>query len=165
MSVVYRLIDPRDRSTRYVGLTENLLTRFIQHLRCVDKNARKNDWIHELDSLGLVPIAEQLELITDRSIAAKRERYWMQHYRYLGNDLFNAALPAIEIKPALEVEEEIPVQPSVTKVRGPRGTAAKRAVKVMRKYPGITPVDLAKKAKITPAYARRLLKQPMSEMM
>lgn len=112
MSVVYRLIDPRNQSTRYVGLTENLLTRFIQHLRCVDKNARKNDWVHELDSLGLVPIAEQLELITDRSIAAKRERYWMQHYRYLGHDLFNAALPATEIKPAMEIEEEVPAQPT-----------------------------------------------------
>lgn len=165
MSVVYRLIDPRDRSTRYVGLTENLLTRFVQHLQCRDKNARKNDWIHELERLSMVPIAEQLEVITDRSIAAKRERYWMLHYRYLGADLFNAALPAVEIKPALEEEEEeISAQPSI-KVRGPRGTAAKRAVKFMRKYPGITPIDLAKKAKITPAYARRLLKQPMSETM
>jgi hypothetical protein len=157
MSVVYRLIDPRNQSTRYVGLTENLLTRFIQHLRCVDKNARKNDWIHELDRLGLVPIAEQLELITDRSIAAKRERHWMQHYRYLGHDLFNAALPAAEIKPALEIEEETPsAQSRIPRIRG---AAAKRMAKIIKKYPGISAVDLAQRAKVSPTYARRLLKQ------
>lgn len=45
------------------------------------------------------------------------------------------------------------------RAKSTRGAAAKRAANVMKKYPDITPMDLSKKAKITPTYARKLLAQ------
>src|SRR6184192_3504106 len=118
---VYRLIDPRTQSTFYVGVTDNLAARYIQHLRCSDKNTRKNERIQEIKDAHFLPIPDTLEIIEERTLALKRERYWIQHYRYLGDNLLNAVFPASEIKhveeeevsvkPAMVVKEEISVKP------------------------------------------------------
>lgn len=114
---VYRLIDPRTQSTFYVGVTDNLASRYVQHLRCSDKNTRKNGRIQEIKDAHFLPIPDTLEIIEERTLALKRERYWIQHYRYLGADLLNAVFPAGEHEPAGVVEETEKVPPT-TKLIG-----------------------------------------------
>jgi predicted GIY-YIG superfamily endonuclease len=110
---VYRLVDPRTQSTFYVGVTDNLAARYIQHLRCSDKNTRKNTRIQEIKDANYLPIPDTLEIIEERTLALKRERYWIQHYRHLGADLLNAMFPAREFEPeAVEQVTTVEVQPS-----------------------------------------------------
>lgn len=110
--VVYRLIDPRTQSTFYVGVTDNLAARYIQHLRCSDKNVRKNTRIQEIKDAHFLPIPDTLEIVEERTLALKRERYWIAHYRYLGVDLLNTAFPAEEYESAEAVEEQEKTSPS-----------------------------------------------------
>jgi predicted GIY-YIG superfamily endonuclease len=48
MYVIYALIDPRDNTPRYVGITDDVYARFSQHLRCDSSNFRRDAWIKEL---------------------------------------------------------------------------------------------------------------------
>ena len=77
MWIVYALIDPRDRSCRYIGVTDNLERRMREHLRIrpatrlsrvksgqpkIVKNSRseKELWIEELKLLGVEPVPVKL---------------------------------------------------------------------------------------------------------
>jgi hypothetical protein len=104
--IIYALIDPRDYTTRYIGITKDLYKAFIEHLRGSTKDARTNIWIEDLRRLHLVPILKTLEVIADPETANKREVYWIQHYRYLGQNLLNAALPASKVKQEAFLEME-----------------------------------------------------------
>lgn len=115
--VVYRLVDPRTQSTFYVGMTDNLETRYIQHLRCSGKNARKNMCVQEIKDAYLLPMLETLEVVEDKPLALKRERYWIQHYRYLGVNLLNAVFPASECEPT-SIERPILEEVKSTKLIG-----------------------------------------------
>lgn len=108
---VYRLIDPRTQSTFYVGVTDNLAARYVQHLRCAGKNIRKNARVEEIKEAYLLPIPDTLEIIEDKTLALKRERYWIQHYRYLEADLLNAVFPAGEHESATVEETEVEKTP------------------------------------------------------
>lgn len=52
---------------------------------------------------------------------------------------------------------EKPRSDTKAKTKSSRGAAAKKAAAIIKNNPDITPMELSKKAKITPAYARRLL--------
>jgi hypothetical protein len=60
MHVIYALEDPRDNVVFYVGRTDNLYKRFIQHLQCAEDNHDKNTRIQELKKLGILPIPRTL---------------------------------------------------------------------------------------------------------
>lgn len=85
--VIYALIDPRTKSVRYVGQTNNPLKRYRSHLN-TPKSYRTSLWITELKSNDLQPIYSTLE-ITDESHWAEREVFWIAHYRQVGCDLIN----------------------------------------------------------------------------
>jgi len=89
MFVIYALVDPRDHKEFYVGRTEDLYKRFMQHLRCEGANDAKNARVQELKLLHLLPIMKTLELIQDSAQAAQREAYWIHHFRYLKVSLVN----------------------------------------------------------------------------
>ncbi len=74
---IYALIDVRDNSVRYVGVTKDAFARLGQHMQDADKNTPKGLWLAELRARGLYPRLEILETITGtRQRAYARERHW-----------------------------------------------------------------------------------------
>jgi hypothetical protein len=55
---VYHLVDPRDKSVRYVGMTKNPKNRLRSHIAEAKErnNTSKKKWIRELLSLGMQPV-------------------------------------------------------------------------------------------------------------
>ncbi len=90
---VYSLIDPRDNTIRYVGITTDTATRLDQHLDDAKKKSEKGKWLTELKQAGLSPVLRVLEPINatgdTRAIARDRERYWIQTLLQSGAHLVN----------------------------------------------------------------------------
>src|SRR5260221_10769422 len=76
--VIYALVDPRDESVRYIGITDNMPTRFIHHLRETGSRTAKGTWLAELRRYGLQPTIKILEEMrvkqTQRYLVEERER-------------------------------------------------------------------------------------------
>src|SRR5260370_35738751 len=91
---VYALIDPRDKTTRYVGISKDALVRLAQHLNEVEN--RKRAWLFDLKQQGLQPDIEILEIVTSNqdvvSLAFEREEYWIQSFLDAGAHLTNERL-------------------------------------------------------------------------
>jgi len=90
---VYSLIDPRDHSTFYVGITVNLYERFKQHLRCDGTNVRKDKRIQEIMQAGFMPIMHTIEQVDTEKVLGC-EMYWISQYRSLGMPLTNILIPS-----------------------------------------------------------------------
>ncbi|MFP5210845.1 MAG: GIY-YIG nuclease family protein [Acidobacteriota bacterium] len=87
---IYALIDPRDHIVRYVGQTENIMSRFQSH--CTGNAPATKTWVRELLSEGHVPILVVLETVEHRRIrpipgkpsvnaAAYAEAKWLKRFR------------------------------------------------------------------------------------
>ena len=88
----YRLIDPRDKSVFYVGISKNSSIRYKQHLACSSRNLNLNLRIQEILQCGLTPEMEIIERdIPGQSKARERERHWIRHHQSLGDVLTNIA--------------------------------------------------------------------------
>jgi hypothetical protein len=106
MYVIYALEDPRNNLIFYVGRTDNLYERFIDHIRCKENNEEKNRIMHELKALDLLPIPRTLERVHSLQEASEREYYWVKHYDHLGMPLANASvLLAIKRAEAKKIAE------------------------------------------------------------
>src|SRR5260370_18737051 len=86
---IYALIDPRDSSIRYIGITDNPDQRLKEHLRGRGGNPPKRNWVYELRQLGLVPIMQPLETVLSLPAALERESFLIRHYLNSGNELVN----------------------------------------------------------------------------
>ncbi|SRR6266496_5858610 len=86
---IYALIDPRDSSIRYIGITDNPDQRLKEHLRGRGGNPPKGNCVYELRQLGLVPIMHLLETGLSLPAALERESFLIQHYLNSGNALVN----------------------------------------------------------------------------
>jgi hypothetical protein len=86
---IYALIDPRDSSIRYIGITDNPDQRLKEHLRGRGGNPPKRNWVYELRQIGLVPIMQPLETGLSLPAALERESFLIQHYLNSGNALVN----------------------------------------------------------------------------
>jgi hypothetical protein len=93
MYTIYALIDPRDGKVRYVGLTDNVYARFLQHIRCDGTNARKDAWIQELKAANVMLQMTTLQSVEDLKAASAREIYWIHHFLSLGILLYNNVIP------------------------------------------------------------------------
>jgi hypothetical protein len=87
---IYVLKDPRTDEIRYVGKTvKTLQGRLNVHM----SNARSGHlrhcarWIRGLLLVGLQPVIEEIELVTDDW--GRRERFWISHYKAAGCNLTN----------------------------------------------------------------------------
>lgn len=89
MYVVYALIDPRDNTVRYVGITDDVYARFLQHIKGMDENYGKSIWIQELRALNKMVIMETLEECETNEEACERESYWIRHFEMLKEPLMN----------------------------------------------------------------------------
>lgn len=87
---IYKLLDPRDSSVRYVGKTVNKLNiRLSQH--CSNANfgiSHRDNWILLLRRLGLRPIIELVEEANEANWE-EREIFWIRRFKDLGCDLVN----------------------------------------------------------------------------
>lgn len=76
---VYALIDPLNNSIEkplYVGETDNMPRRFVEHLTYKGHNLGLNAHIANLALAGYVPICKILETVEgDKKLAHARERY------------------------------------------------------------------------------------------
>lgn len=93
MYTIYALIDVRDNSIRYVGMTKNTFTRLSQHLLDAGNNTPKGLWLAEMQQAGVSPKLEVLEVIKASEhayqIARERERYWIQKLTSDGSPLLS----------------------------------------------------------------------------
>jgi len=86
---IYQLIDPRDGSVRWIGLTSNLKARTVEHLHGGKRsNPSKQAWVAELKAAGLYPIVEVIEEV-DNKAAQERELHWLRFYQLEGEPLLN----------------------------------------------------------------------------
>lgn len=88
---IYALVDPRDNSVFYVGLTSDVYHRFVQHINCADTNFAKNARIMELRALNKMVIMETLEEVKGRTLAEEREGYWIKHFQMLREPVVNVS--------------------------------------------------------------------------
>ena len=90
---VYALVDPRDDTIRYVGLSKDAQFRLQQHLwgYCGSKQSRL--WIESLQQLGMSPtllILEEIDVGSDTyQLAHERELYWIREMLGAGEPLLN----------------------------------------------------------------------------
>src|SRR5690348_3565294 len=95
---VYRLVDPRDRTVFYVGITNNPEARLKQHLACNGSNPDKDAWIQEICQQGLQPLMEIIERPEMRHQAQLREAYWIHYYLQEQALLTNIIIPSLDGK-------------------------------------------------------------------
>jgi predicted GIY-YIG superfamily endonuclease len=89
---VYALLDPRDQSVKYIGITKDVYSRMRQHSRCEGNNTAKNAWITELQREQLMFIMHSLEKVRTFEQALKREEAWIKAYLDAGISLLNIAV-------------------------------------------------------------------------
>ena len=90
--IVYALVDPRDETTRYIGITSNASRRRSQHLeesRPIG-GMHYQHWQAELRFLGLKPGWKVLEKSLTWEEACKLEREWIAHGKKEDWPLVNA---------------------------------------------------------------------------
>lgn len=88
---VYVLIDPRDNTVRYVGITRDVQARRKNHLSSQAANWHMAEWKIELHKLRLVPLMAVIDSAPPERIRA-REQHWIRYYRHAGYRLLNVAI-------------------------------------------------------------------------
>lgn len=134
MYAVYALIDPRDNTVRYIGITEDVYARFQQHINCSGNNFDKNTWLMELREQNIMVVMTTLETTEDRGYAIVREAYWINHYRMLNAPLFNRNMMEVKLKKEVLVRSSKRItrlyaspKPSTSKERSAVSIAQERA--------------------------------------
>jgi hypothetical protein len=89
MKYIYVLIDPRDGKPRYVGQTNNVVTRYNRHLVDTDHcRTPKADWLFVLRILSMKPIMKVLCTADDNKATASEYR-WIRKLTERGFTLTN----------------------------------------------------------------------------
>jgi GIY-YIG catalytic domain len=96
MYIVYGLEDQRNHEVFYVGITDDIQSRFMNHLRCDGSNPLKDARIQEMVGAGYLPLPRTLQIVVDPERAKQRESYWIRHYYDAGAALTNQVIPIIE---------------------------------------------------------------------
>lgn len=89
--VIYVLKDPRDLAWRYLGKSCSGDYRLSGHLNenNLKKKSHKNNWIKELQTIGLEPIFEIIEHWSSDKENKLAETEWIAECRRIGVDLTN----------------------------------------------------------------------------
>lgn len=88
-TVIYGLVDPRDRGIFYIGLTNNLYARFKEHLSMCGGNARKQERIQAILDAHMLPWMITLEVVDAGVSPREREVAHIQAYVQAGINLLN----------------------------------------------------------------------------
>lgn len=87
-SYIYKLLDPRDMSVKYIGATVNPRRRQSQHKSGQFVGRDVSDWSNELKKLKTYPYLVVIEKCPiDQS--SVREKYWIDYYVDNGALLLN----------------------------------------------------------------------------
>lgn len=88
--VIYGLTDPRDGTIRYIGQTVNIAARYEKSAfaNYVGSNQRVADWFSELRKMGMTPIAQTLDVVSEEDANA-RERFYIQRAANEGWPILN----------------------------------------------------------------------------
>jgi predicted GIY-YIG superfamily endonuclease len=97
---VYRLVDPRDEQTFYVGISADLYERFKQHMRCDGTNLQKDQRIQEILKAGHVPLIRTVERTENFEQALECEAAWIKTFLDAGIPLLNIAVACMLKNPA-----------------------------------------------------------------
>lgn len=89
MYTIYALVDPRDHTTRYIGITDDVYSRFSQHVQCKGDNPEKDAWIIELRAYQLMVIMQSIETAETFAEAREREDHWIHYHLSNGAKLLN----------------------------------------------------------------------------
>jgi len=97
MYAVYALIDPDELyKVCYIGMTQDVYTRFTQHLQDNRGDSPKARWLRGLRERNRVPYCKVLEeSIFTQEEAIQREAFWINFYRQLNMPLTNANIPQV----------------------------------------------------------------------
>lgn len=91
--LIYGLLDPRDSTIRYVGMSSKGMARARAHLLPSSKrrecNYKKRKWQQELDLLGLEPIPTEIEAADTYEGMCILERFWISSLRSCGAHVVN----------------------------------------------------------------------------
>lgn len=90
-SVVYALVDPRNQAIRYIGATQNLHRRLLEHVNpreVATSGVKVRSWVADLAAEDLVPGVVMLEEV-DGEHRQERESQWIYFGRSVGWDLLN----------------------------------------------------------------------------
>jgi hypothetical protein len=91
--VVYGLVDPEDKTLRYVGSTAWPELRKIDHtvssVGTVTEKTPLGRWVLSLRKRGLVPDVVEMEVFDDEYEMQVAEQFWIMHHREIGTDLLN----------------------------------------------------------------------------
>lgn len=92
-TIIYTLSDPITNQVRYVGKTRSSLKyRLSQHIHDSlnnGTNTYKKAWIRGLLNKELLPIIEELEIISNDTCWKSRECYWIAQFKNWGFNLTN----------------------------------------------------------------------------
>jgi DNA-binding XRE family transcriptional regulator len=146
---IYALLDPRDSTIRYVGMSRNAQRRLFQHLLGDSRNEEKNGWIRELLDGGFYPTLYILEEVESQradvdaySLACERERYWINAYLQSGapllNDRWNDRHSRRPRMPTTWIEKE----PGAVQEPGP-------TLRELREWAVLTQAELARKVGVS----------------
>jgi hypothetical protein len=88
INYIYALIDPIDKSIRYIGRTAYLKIRYAQHLKC-EINTEKYKWIKSLLDIGLKPEIEVIYQCAEGENSHSIEQDFISEYINQGVVLYN----------------------------------------------------------------------------
>ena len=97
---VYALIDPFEMQAFYVGITDNLLERYIAHVKMRDDNAAKNARIEAIINRGCLPLINVLITVQGKEGALDFEALWIETFRLWRQPLTNRELRVYENTPS-----------------------------------------------------------------
>jgi len=86
---IYILLDPRDRSIRYVGKAVNPHSRYRHRFAKHEAGVHKGKWLACLKALGLDPIMQIVEVVPATGDWVEAERWWIAHLQAQGHRLTN----------------------------------------------------------------------------
>ncbi len=102
---VYALVEPVEpvslvtwKNVRYIGLSNNVLARYSQHLACraADSNEDKNEWVTSVLVAGKMPQLHEIEKTVTIEQGRAREQYWIRYAIAQGAALLNRAITYTE---------------------------------------------------------------------
>lgn len=104
--IVYGLEDPRDHLYHYIGFTNDVYTRFRQHITGDGGNIEKNVWIFECRQANLMVLMREIERTKIQTEAEQREQFWIGYYLHLGHPLHNRQVTKTILKEKARLEEQ-----------------------------------------------------------
>lgn len=102
---VYALVCPIDNIVRYVGATINLDLRFKQHIKELNSNSRKTEWIKFLSENNMFPTMKVLAILNTELNCRESESFFISKYR---KTIYNSSSPRpYKINPIIKENQKV----------------------------------------------------------